>query len=70
MVFSITKFPVSVPYIVNSENFVRSHPIRCNGMKLIVVAAAALALVAGSVDVEAHCGECKLDKSGGDKQSL
>ena len=60
-------------------------------MKLIVVAAAALALVAGSVDVEAHCGECKddkksearakapegaekaeckLDKSGGDKQSL
>ena len=91
MVFSITKFPVSVPYIVNSENFVRSHPIRCNGMKLIVVAAAALALVAGSVDVEAHCGECKgdkksdalskasewaekaeckLDKAGGDKQSL
>ena len=39
-------------------------------MKLIVVAAAALALVAGSVDVEAHCGECKLDKSGGDKESL
>ena len=31
-------------------------------MKLIVVAAAALALVAGSVDVEAHCGECKDDK--------
>ena len=31
-------------------------------MKLVVVAAAALALVAGSVDVEAHCGECKGDK--------
>ena len=68
MVFSITEFPVSVPYIAKSENFVRSHPTRCNGMKLVVVAAAALALVAGSVDVEAHCGECKLDKSGGDKK--
>ena len=31
-------------------------------MKLVVAAAAALALVAGSVDVEAHCGECKDDK--------
>ena len=30
-------------------------------MKLVVVAAA-LALVAGSVGVEAHCGECKGDK--------